>query len=187
MMRNFLSAVVCVTVLSFSAATAQPAAAPKAPPMTLTSTAFTDGGIIPDKYSGDSNVPVSPSLMWANAPTATVSFAIIMHDLDSLPRKAGPDNLHWMIFNIPATVTSLPEGLPATGQLPDGTIQIVNGGGKVGYLPLGARVVYHHYAIELYALDTKLSLGPDASRADATAALEGHVIGKAAYVGRFHL
>jgi phosphatidylethanolamine-binding protein (PEBP) family uncharacterized protein len=50
----------------------------------------------------------------------------------------------------------------------------------------GARSVYHHYTFELYALDTKLPLGTDATRADVLAAMEGHVIGKAALEGRFH-
>lgn len=155
-------------------------------PMTLSSTSFPDGGIIPDKYSMLATAPVSPAFAWANAPAATVSFAIILHDVDSLPRKGFPDNLHWLIFNIPATVTSLAEGVAAAPQLPDGTIQGLNGSRKVGYLPLGARIVYHHYVAELFALDTRLALGPDATRADLLAAIEGHVIGKAAYEGRFH-
>ena len=77
--------------------------------------------------------------------------------------------------------------MPFAAQLPDGTVQIVNGGNKVGFLPLGARGVYHHYVIELYALDGKLSLGPDATRADATATILAHTLAHAAYTGRFHL
>lgn len=156
------------------------------PPMTLSSTSFADGGIIPDTYSMLAAAPVSPAFAWADAPTAAVSFAIILHDVDSMPRKGFPDNLHWLIFNIPAGVTSLAEGIAAEPQLPDGTIQGLNGSRKIGYLPLGARIVYHHYVAELFALDTKLALGPDATRANVLAAMDGHVIGKTAYEGRFH-
>jgi hypothetical protein len=178
-MKNMLAALLLLTAPAY-------AQAPAATPMTLSSTSFADGGIIPDRYSMLAAAPVSPAFAWANAPAATVSFVIILHDVDSLPRKGFPDNLHWLIFNIPATATSLAEGMAADPQLPDGSIQGLNGSRKVGYLPLGARIVYHHYVAELFALDTRLALGPDATRADVLAAMDGHVIGKTAYEGRFH-
>jgi phosphatidylethanolamine-binding protein (PEBP) family uncharacterized protein len=58
----------------------------------------------------------------------------------------------------------------------------------VGYRGPGAGAAgpYHHYTFELYALDTKLDLGPDATRADVLKAMDGHILGKAALVGRFH-
>jgi Raf kinase inhibitor-like YbhB/YbcL family protein len=179
---------------SIGAVLAQPASPPAnaAPPMVITSSSFPDGGVVPNKYTMASPSPVSPAFTWSNAPVATVSFVFIMHDLDTLPRVAprpapGNDNLHWEAFNIPATTTSFPEGMAQTAQLPDGTIQLTNGGGRgTGYLPLGARTVYHHYVVELYALNIKLDLAPMASRADVAAAMEGHVVGKAAYEGRFY-
>ncbi len=167
-------------------ALAQTAAAPSAAPMILSSASFQDGGVIDDRYSMKSPAPVSPAFSWQNAPAATVGFTLILHDVDSLPRPGFPDNLHWLIFNLPATATGLAEGVPAQPQLPDGSIQTLNGSRKTGYLPLGARIVYHHYVAELFALDTRLPLGPGATRADVLAAMEGHVIAKAAYEGRFH-
>jgi hypothetical protein len=193
-MRHALKFAICALALSCAPALAQspmvqqPApGAPRPAPLVLTSWSFADGGVIPDKYSMAATGPVSPALSWTGAPANTGAFAIIMHDLDTMPRKAGPDNLHWLAFNIPATATGLSEGVPFSAQLPDGTVQIVNGGNKVGFLPLGARGVYHHYVIELYALDGKLSLGPDATRADTTAAILAHTLAHAAYTGRFHL
>jgi Raf kinase inhibitor-like YbhB/YbcL family protein len=93
-----------------------------------------------------------------------------------------------MAFNIPGTATSLAGGVPATAQLADGTIQAKNRRGAIGYLGPGAPAVgpYHHYTFELFALDTKLSVGPDASRADVIAAMDGHILGKGVLVGRFH-
>jgi Raf kinase inhibitor-like YbhB/YbcL family protein len=166
---------------------APPAGSPRQPPMGLTSSSFTDGGVIPDKYTQNSPNPVSPALAWTNAPAGTQSFAIIMHDPDTAPGKSPVDILHWMAFNIPATTMSLPEGVPNTATLPDGTIQPNARNGKPGFMGPGAGgAVYHHYTIELFALDTKLTLGADATRAQVMAAMEGHVIGKAAVEGRFH-
>lgn len=145
-----------------------------------------DGGVIPDKYTQASANPVSPALSWTNTPAGTLSFTLIMHDPDGAPNKGSADVLHWLAFNIPATATSLPEGVPVAPTLPDGTIQVDRGGNHPGFMGPGARNYYHHYTIELYALDTKLSLGPEATRAQVLAAMDGHVIGKAAIEGRFH-
>lgn len=192
-MRKTLKCALVALSLSAAPALAQsPMFQPPAPgsrptPMVLTSSSFQDGGIIPDKYSGASSSPVSPALSWTGAPANTGAFAIIMHDLDTMPRATGPDNLHWLIFNIPASTTSLPEGVPNTAQLPDGSIQLANGAKKAGYLPLGARGVYHHYAIELYALDGKIPVTSEGSRHDATSEILAHTLAHAAYVGRFHM
>jgi Raf kinase inhibitor-like YbhB/YbcL family protein len=161
-------------------------ATPPPPPLILSTSSFTDGGVIPDKYTQTSPSPVSPALSWINTPAGTQSFTLIMHDPDGAPRKGSADVLHWMAFNIPATTTSLPEGVATTPTLPDGTVQPVNSGGHNGFMGPGARNFYHHYTIELYALDTKLSLGPDATREQVLAAMDGHVIGKSAVEGRFH-
>jgi len=186
-MRTIGTGLLCAAMLMGAGgfALAQNAALPPTP-MTLTSASFADGSVIPDKYTQASPSPVSPQLSWQNAPGATVSFALIMHDPDVAPRKGVDDVLHWMAFNIPAATTSLPEGVPTQPTLPDGTIQPNNLGGHPGFMGPGARGVYHHYTIELFALDAKLSLGPDATRQQVLAAMDGHIIGKAAYEGRFH-
>lgn len=164
--------------------------APANPPMSLTSSSFPDGGVIPDKYTANGANPGSFALSWENAPPAAVSFTLIMHDVDTLPRKTGPDNLHWVLVNIPGTVHALAEGVPNVTQLPDGTVQpVTQAGRKPGFLPPGAGPgPYHHYLIELYALDIKLHAAPDAIpvRADILKQMDGHVIAKAAYEGRFH-
>jgi Raf kinase inhibitor-like YbhB/YbcL family protein len=156
--------------------------------LTLASPAFEDGSIIPGKYTQAVTDFVSPQLQWTNVPPNTVSFVLIAHDPDvALDKKVG-DVLHWMAFNIPATATGLPEGVPATATLPDGTVQAKNRRGAIGFLGPGAPAVgpYHHYTFELFALDTKLSLGPDATRAEVLAAIDGHILGKGVLVGRFH-
>ena len=159
-------------------------ATPPPPPFTLSSTSFQDGGVIPDKYTQASPNPVSPELEWVNVPAGTVSYVLLMHDPDNAPQKHLMDTLHWMMFNIPASVTKLPEGVPAEATLPDGSVQLKTR--NVGFMGPGARGIYHHYTLELFALDTKLSLGPDATRQQVQDAMDGHILGKAVVEGRFH-
>ena len=121
-------------------------------------------------------------------PPNTVTFVLNMLDPDTALQRKLDTVVHWVAFNIPGTARELPEGVPATAQLPDGTVQIKNQGGVVGYRGPGAPAAgpHHHYTWELYAVDMKLDLGPDATRADVLKAIDGHVLGKGVLVGRFH-
>jgi Raf kinase inhibitor-like YbhB/YbcL family protein len=163
---------------------------PAKPGLTLTTTAFEDGGIIPNKYTVAASPAqsVSPDLAWTHVPDGTVSFALILHDPDTSLARTTDEVLHWLIFNIPGTATGLPEAVPNVAQLPDGSIQGLNRAKKPGYLGMGMGSAgpYHHYTWELFALDTKLTLGPDATRAALLAAINGHILDKAVLVGRFH-
>jgi Raf kinase inhibitor-like YbhB/YbcL family protein len=186
-MLRFRSLLLGTGLLAAMPALAQAPAAPPPPPMGLTSTSFTDGGVIPDKYSQVSSAPVSPELSWTNAPPGTLSFAVIVDDPDTALQHSTNEVLHWAAFNIPAGTMSLPEGVANQPTLADGTIQPMNTGKHPGYMGMGARGnVYHHYTFQLYALDAKLSLGPDAARAQIMSAMDGHVLAKAVLVGRFH-
>lgn len=187
-MPGFRSSVLAALLLSLSGGfSLAQQAAPLPTPMGLTSSSFTDGGIIPDKYTQAVSAPVSPALAWTNAPAGTQSFALVVDDPDTALQRTTNEVLHWAAFNIPATATSLPEGVPNEATLPDGTVQPINTGKKNGFMGPGARGnVYHHYTFQLYALDTKLNLGPDATRAQIMAAMDGHVLAKAVLVGRFH-
>lgn len=192
---QWLKAITVAVIMGLSgAASAQAPAAPPAPPsgmhpvlMGLTSTSFEDGGIIPDRYTGKAVPPGgSPALAWTGAPAGTKSFALVMHDSDVVVGKTTTDNIHWIAFNIPATTTTLPEGVPKVAALPDGTVQM-----KVqtayGYRPPGAPAgVYHHYIFEIYALDAKLDLTSDATRTQVMQAMDGHVLDRGTLVGRFH-
>src|ERR1700722_16024857 len=183
------------TVLAISAAftapakaQAPPAALPTVPGLTLSSTSFEDGSIIPAKFTQSVPEFVSPALQWTNVPPNTVSFVLLVHDPDAALEKKTTDVLHWLAFNIPGPPPGSPEAVPATAALPDGTVQAKNRRGAIGYLGPGAPAVgpYHHYTFELFALDTKLTLGADATRPDVLAAIDGHILGKGVLVGRFH-
>src|SRR4029077_11151862 len=80
-------------------------------PMTLTTTAFADGGQIPAKYTQAGN-QTSPALTWTNPPANTVSFLLHMHDMEGVRNRTTDDQLHWLVWNIPPSVTALPEGVP---------------------------------------------------------------------------
>jgi Raf kinase inhibitor-like YbhB/YbcL family protein len=169
---------------AFAQAPARPAPTPG---LTLTTTAFEDGGVIPVKYTSADPKGVSPELKWTNVPAGTVTFALIFHDPDVAIQKKVGDVLHGMWFNIPGTSTGFAEGLAAGPSLPDGTVQAKNLRGQNAYMGPGAGAAgpMHHYTFELYALDTKLDLTADASRDDVLKAMDGHILGKAVLVGRF--
>jgi len=187
---SLISTVCAVFILCASSTLAQAPGkkAPAGPGLTLTTSAFQDGGEIPARFTQNDPNAVSPKLEWTHVPAGTVTFALIMHDPDVAIQRKTDDVLHWMLFNVPATATGLPEGVPANAQLPDGTTQAKNLRGAVGYMGPGAPAAgpQHHYTFELFALDTKLDLSPDATRADVLKAMDGHILGKGVLVGRFH-
>ena len=171
---------------------------PAGPVFSVTSTSFADGGEVPVKFSfyGENKSPEF-TFNWttANAPSAAPatlqSYAVIFHDIENATAKGPADTLHWSAFNIPGTAKGMPEGL-GSGDLPDGTR---NGPGIAGSRPNGVPGYFgpgagpgpfHHYVFEFYALDTKLTLPANTTRDELMKAMEGHVVGKAAYVGRFH-
>jgi len=168
--------------------------APAAPAMTLTVTGFADGADIPVKFSqaAPGAAPgegTSPAIAWANVPEGTQSFVLNMRDLDVARNKGTDDQAHWVVWNIPAATTSLPEGVPKGSQRPDGSFQISATGPVYRGPGAGANGPRHHYMFEIYALDTKLDVQPTAdafeTRANVMKAMQGHVLGKAVYGGLF--
>jgi len=167
-------------------------AAPTA--MTLTVSGFPDGGQIPVKFSQAApGVAVgegtSPAMQWRNVPAGTQSFVLHMHDLDVARNKTTEDQVHWVFWNIPASATGLPEGVPKGSQLPDESYQISATGPMYRGPGAPANGPFHHYMFELYALDSKLDVKPSTdafeTRANVIKAVQGHILGKAVYGGLF--
>ena len=165
---------------------------PATPPLLMTSSAWEDGGVIPDKYTQAAGATApSPELKWSQVPMGTQSFVLLLHDPEPVLNKSSKmDVTHWLIWNIPGTATGLAEGV-AQGELPDGSRQVSLRAN--GYMGPGAPAgPYHHYTFELYALDTKLDVAQGTpqeaanTRVGVVNAMEGHVLGKAVLVGRFH-
>jgi len=157
-------------------------------PLDLRSPAFEHEGDIPVEHTCD-GADLSPPLAWGDNPPGTVSLALIVDDPD-----AG-DWSHWVIFDIPPSATSLPEGVPggaANEVLPDGSVQGINDFGvrriadfdQVGWDgPCPPGTDPHRYRFRLFALDTMLGLGPGATSTDVSAALGDHVLARSSLAG----
>ncbi len=189
-MRTRLWLSLTIVAVLVVAGTVVVAAQQQAPPppskFKLMSSAYTEGSMIPTQYSCADPAATSPALSWTNAPAATVSFAVIMHDTDAAPMKGVMDVTHWIFWGIPGSSSSVAGAIkPDTS--PDGIMQGSNIRKVNGYQPPcpppGATP--HHYIFEIYALDAKLDLPAGSARADLLKAMDGHVIGKATYVGLF--
>lgn len=173
---------------------AQTAPAQRPAPLTLTTTAWPDGGVIPVKYS-QAGEQLSPELKWTNVPAGTVSFVINMIDPDVAIQRGTETQPHWIVWNIPGTATGMAEGIKPGGELPDGSRQISASGLQYRGPGAAATGPMHHYTFELYALDIKLDVVPSTNtqlvpaaletRAAVMKAMQGHVLGKAVYVGLF--
>jgi Raf kinase inhibitor-like YbhB/YbcL family protein len=149
--------------------------------LVLKSTAFAPGAEIPKKHTCEA-ADVSPALEWSGTPARTVSFALIMDDPDA---PAGTW-VHWVLWNLPASAHGLPEAVAKQDQLGDGTRQGRNSFRKIGYNgPCPPPGKPHRYFFRLYALDEKLEVAPGASSADLQAAMRGHIVGQAEYMGTY--
>jgi Raf kinase inhibitor-like YbhB/YbcL family protein len=157
--------------------------------MTLSTTAWPDGGQIPAKHA-QTGEEASPPLTWTNVPDGTMSFVLIVHDLDAAVGSGTDDLLHWMVWNIPGEARGLPEKVAQGAQLPDGSRQISASGPYYRGPGALASGPVHHYVFELFALDSMIDvapvgLSPPLTRAAVVAAMAGHIRGKGAYTGLF--
>jgi hypothetical protein len=182
------------SLLVAGAAAAQAPAPAPAAAMTLTISGFPDGGAIPVKFSQAApgvapGEGTSPAMAWANVPAGTQSFVLNMHDMDVARNKTTDDQAHWVVWNIPASATGLPEGVPKGARLADGSYQISATGQMYRGPGAPATGPQHHYTFEIFALDTKLDVAPAAdafeTRANVMKAMQGHILGKAVYGGLF--
>ena len=157
--------------------------------MTLSTTAWSDGGMIPAKYT-QAGASVSPPLAWSNVPDGTTHFVLIAHDVDAAVGQGTDDMLHWMVWNIPASARSLAEGIPAASQLPDGSRQISGTGPYYRGPGAPASGPAHHYVFEIYALDAAIDVpavgqSPPLTRAAVEAAMVGKIRARGTLVGLF--
>ncbi|MEP0847943.1 MAG: YbhB/YbcL family Raf kinase inhibitor-like protein [Phycisphaerae bacterium] len=151
----------------------------------IESMAFKPNQPVPRKHTGDGE-DVSPALSWHDAPAGVKEFALIVDDPDA-PRPQ--PWVHWVIYKLAPTTTSLPEGVPATERLksPAGALQGKNSWNTVGYRgpapPPGHGV--HHYHFKLYALDAPLDAPPGLEKDALLAKMKGHVLAEAELIGTY--
>jgi Raf kinase inhibitor-like YbhB/YbcL family protein len=149
----------------------------------LTSTAFEEGQHIPLDYTADGK-DRSPPLKWTDPPAGTRSYVLVCEDPDA---RRGVFT-HWLVYNLPAESRELSEGITHAEGYPNGTLQGLNDGGKVGWKgPSPPKGQSHRYIFVLYALDRTLDLPASARRAELLQAIAGHVLAEArltAHYGR---
>ena len=151
--------------------------------LTLSSSAFSSNSTIPSQYTCDGE-NISVPLQWEGAPKETQSFVIICEDPD-VPHSIRPDGMydHWVLFNIPATVSSLPENMK---DLPNGTVQGLNTSKKLGYVGPCPPDREHRYFFKIFALDTTLDLPQGATKTEVVARCQGHLLAQAELMGVYN-
>jgi Raf kinase inhibitor-like YbhB/YbcL family protein len=152
--------------------------------LALTSPAFTQGGSIPSKYTCEGD-DLSPPLIWTGAPAGTKSFALIVDDPDA-PDPAKPQMVyvHWVLYNVPASTTSLPENATKAG-LPKGAMQGTNDWHKPQYGGPCPPIGRHRYFFKLFALDSELTGLSSPTKPDLLKAMEGHILGQSELMGTY--
>lgn len=149
--------------------------------MRLLSSAIQNGEPIPQRFTCEGE-NISPELYWEGAPQETRSFVLILHDPDA-PRDDG--FTHWLLYDIPPTVTHIPEDISQQAPVAESGLQGKNDSGKLGYTGPCPPSGRHRYFARLYALRKKLDLPPGATPTEVKLALEGKVIEQTELMGTF--
>lgn len=152
--------------------------------LTLRSSSFTDKGEIPSKYTCEGD-DISPPLSWSDPPKGTVAFALIVDDPDAPDPKAPKMTwVHWVLFNIPADIRELPEGV-SSSQLPKGTLEGRNDFRKTTYGGPCPPIGRHRYFFKLYALSKEVRGLDKPTKQQLEKAMEGAVLEKAQLMGTY--
>ena len=148
----------------------------------IESAAFAPGGEIPVRYTGEGE-DVSPPLSWSGVPANTKCLVLIVDDPDA-PDPAAPKMVwvHWLLYNIPPSVTGLSEGVKS---LPAGTGEGLNDWKRTGYGGPLPPIGRHRYFFKLHALDETLKLAGTPTKADLVKAMQGHILAEATLIGTY--
>ncbi len=149
--------------------------------MQLTSSAFQQGSSIPVQHTCD-DANVSPPLQWTGVPPASKTLALIADDPDA-PMGTW---VHWVLYDLPLSVSALPEAIARTQYAVAGAKQGVNDFGHLGYGgPCPPPGKPHRYFFKLFALDIELPLAPGATKAQVEKGIAGHVLAQAELMGTY--
>ena len=149
--------------------------------MQLTTIAFQQGSEIPRQYTSDGE-NVSPEISWRDAPSATKSFVLIMHDPDA-PRSGG--FTHWVLYDIPSKTGHIEENIPNKEHITGSGVHGKNDAGRLGYVGPAPPSGTHRYFFRLFALDKMLDLAPGATHKQVSAAIKGHILAQAELMGTY--
>jgi Raf kinase inhibitor-like YbhB/YbcL family protein len=130
--------------------------------------------VLDDRYTQNGE-DISPSLAWTRGPVGTQSFVVLAEDAGVNRREP---TSHWVVYDLPSTMTRLPANVPATAKLDTGGMQGLNVRKAAGYVgPKPPAGQTHPYHFEVFALNTRLNLDPAKADRDAVVdAMKGHVL-----------
>ncbi|MBU0507708.1 YbhB/YbcL family Raf kinase inhibitor-like protein [bacterium] len=149
--------------------------------LVIASDVFQNGAAIPKKFTCDGQ-DKSPPLKWSGVPENAKSLALICDDPDA-PMGTWT---HWVLWNMPPSTPSLPEGVPPDSILPGGIRQGLNSWPKSGYGgPCPPPGKPHRYLFTLFVLDAELELPVGANKAGLEAAMKGHILAQAEVMGTY--
>jgi Raf kinase inhibitor-like YbhB/YbcL family protein len=151
--------------------------------MTLTSPSFEEAGEIPRRHTCQGE-DVSPALEWTGIPAGAKTLALVVDDPDA-PDPAAPKMtwVHWVVFDIPATASGLPEG--AGAGLPAPARAGNNDWGRTAWGGPCPPVGRHRYFFKLYALDASLPPDGVSTKAELERAMQGHLLASAQLTGTY--
>lgn len=147
----------------------------------ITGSPFQNGEYIPVKYTCE-GANISPSLKWTNNIPGVKTFVLIVDD----PDAPGGDFVHWLVYNIPANITSLNADVTSTRNVPEEVLQGTNSFGRLGYMgPCPPPGNAHRYYFRIYALNSALKLKSGAEKNKLLKAMQGHIIAEGQLMGKF--
>jgi Raf kinase inhibitor-like YbhB/YbcL family protein len=159
---------------------ARPTATSDIATIQVMSSAFEEGGPIPQRYTCDGE-EISPPLSWESVPEGTQSIVLIADDPDA-PRGTF---VHWVLYDLPANARELPEDTPRDKILANGARQGINDGGDFGYMGPCPPSGTHRYFFKVYALDTRVNLPPGNRKADLLKVMEGHILAQGQTISKY--
>lgn len=146
----------------------------------LESPAFKNGEMIPSKYTCDGE-NISPALNWNRPSDKVKHYCLIAED----PDAPGGDFVHWIVFDIPGSATSLLEGITNQKNLPDGAEMGTNDARRIGYFGPCPPSGTHRYYFRIYAIDNVLKMDAGATKDEVMKAMQGHIVAQGELMGKY--
>ncbi len=152
----------------------------------ITSTAFESGKMMPSRHTSDGE-NVSPSISWRNVPDKARSLILIMEDHDiPMPWLRLFSWTHWIVYNIPPSMDSLPEAIPVGGEFVEGIKQGITSYRKLGYSGPAPVSGTHEYCFNTYAVDITITLTPnEAKKKNILKLVKGHILAESILIGKY--
>jgi len=151
--------------------------------MRVTSSAWVSGDALPERFTQNGE-NISPGIAWTKGPVGTVSYVVLAEDNGVQRPEPIP---HWVVYDLPSTLTRLPQGVAVGERLENGGMQGKNIRGEAGYVgPKPPAGQTHPYHFQVFALSSRLNLDPaNADRNAVLNAMKGKVLASGDLIGMY--